>query len=352
MTVFYLTLISVYIFSLLARITRVKNKKAGIFFLIIVILILVLVSGLRNGIGDTGMYKHLYNLIGPEYDSQGGYEIGFILFLKMLKNFSDNPQFMIIVTSIITNVLNVISMYIFTEDSYFEIETFLYITSGYYTTTMNGIRQSLAASIIFFSTILLIRKKFIHYSIVILLMATIHTSAIIMIPIYFIVNQKAWDKKTNILFGLAIVGMFFYQPLMGLLEGTKYGGYADSTEGGASVIRIAVFIVPVILAYLKKDILKELWKESDVFINMTLICSLVMMFSSINWIFARFAIYFQLYNFVVLSFIISKALYGKERRVIYLALIGCYFIFFYYEQVISLGMNYTTDFKLLEFLYY
>ena len=58
MTVFYLTLLLVYIFSLMARIIRMKHKKIAWIFVIIVILILTLVSGLRSGIGDTYMYKH------------------------------------------------------------------------------------------------------------------------------------------------------------------------------------------------------------------------------------------------------------------------------------------------------
>ena len=113
MTVFYLTLLSVYIFSLVARIIRENHKKLAWIFVIVVILILTLVSGLRSGIGDTSMYKHTYTLIGPDFNADG-YEAGFIFFLKILKNFSDDPQFMLMITSIIINVLNVISMYIFT----------------------------------------------------------------------------------------------------------------------------------------------------------------------------------------------------------------------------------------------
>ena len=67
----------------MARIIRVNHKKIAWIFVIIVILILTLVSGLRSGIGDTYMYKHLYTLIGPEFNSDG-YEPGFIYFLQMV----------------------------------------------------------------------------------------------------------------------------------------------------------------------------------------------------------------------------------------------------------------------------
>ena len=351
MTVFYLTLVSVYIFSLMARIIRVEHRKIAWIFVIIVIFILTLVSGLRSGIGDTYMYKHLYTLIGPEFNSDG-YEPGFIYFLQMLKSISDDPQFMIMIISIIINVLNVISMYIFTKDGYFEIATFLYIASGYYTVTMNGIRQSLAASILFIATICIIKKKFIQYLIICLLMMSVHNSAFVMIPMYFIVKERAWSKRTNILYGLMLIGLFFYDPLMNMLQGSKYGVYSDFNEGGANPIRIAVFLMPIILSYMKKNIIRERWKEGDIFVNMNTICGIIMLFSALNWIFARFTIYFQLYSFIVFAFLLKNCFYGKEKKLIYFGVIVCYFLFFYYEQVISLGIKYRTDFDLMKFLFY
>lgn len=352
MAVFYLTLVAVYVFSLVARIIRIKHEKLAWIFVGIVIVILSLVSGLRSGIGDTYMYEHLYNLITPDYNANGGYEVGFIFFLKILKKISQNPIFMLMVTSIIVNLFNIISMYLFTKDGYFEIATFLYVASGYFTVTMNGLRQSLAASIIFLATVFIIKKKFIPYLITILLMITIHNSAFIMIPIYFIVNEKVWQKKINIIYGIMLIGLLFYNPLMKLLEGTRYGGYLDFNEGGASPIRIAIFLVPVILAYLKRDIIQDNWKEGNIFVNMSIICGIVMIFSLFNWIFARFTIYFQPYNFIVFSYILKNCFIGKEKRLIYFGLIVCYFLFFYYEQVISLNINYKSSLNLSDILFY
>lgn len=355
MTVFYLTLILVYIFSLLARIVRKKNKKYGIFFLIIVISILVLVAGLRNDIGDTGMYKHLYTLVGPGYSAGEGYEPGFIFFLKVLKVFSDNPQFMIFVTALITNVINISVIYSFTRDDYFELATFMYIASGYYIVTMNGIRQSLAAAFILLATYLILKGHFWRYCFVILILYTIHNSALIMIPVYFVVRQKAWTKNTYIIYGVTLIGLFMYQPfmniLMKVLGDSKYSVYSDFDGGGANPIRIAIFFVPVILAYMKRDSLKRRWDNQSIFVNMNIICLIVMLFSAFNWIFARFTIYFQLYSFILLPIIISKCLESKEKRLIYFLLIICYFIFFYYDHVITMNIVYTTDYNLREFLY-
>lgn len=355
MTVFYLTLVSVYFFSLLARVVRKKNEKYGIFFLVIVILIIVLVSGLRNGIGDTGMYKHLYILIGPDFGYDGGYEAGFILFLKILKSFSHNPQSMIFATALITNVINISVIYSFTKDDYFELATFMYIASGYYTVTMNGIRQSLAAAFILLATYLILKGDFWRYCFSILLLYTIHNSALIMIPVYFVVRQKCWERNAYIIYSITLIGLLMYQPFMKILMialgDSKYSVYSDFNDGGANPLRIAIFFVPVILAYIKRDLLKKRWEFESVFVNMNIICLIVMLFSAFNWIFARFTIYFQLYNFILLPIMIDRCLDKKEKRVIYFLLIICYFIFFYYDQVITMNIIYTTDYNLKEFLY-
>ena len=103
---------------------------------------------------------------------------------------------------------------------------------------------------------------------------------------------------------------------------------------------------------MKKNIIRERWKEGDIFVNMNTICGIIMLFSALNWIFARFTIYFQLYSFIVFAFLLKNCFYGKEKRLIYFGVIVCYFLFFYYEQVISLGIKYRTDFDLMKFLFY
>ena len=355
MTVFYLTILSTTILALIARVVRSENEKAGVFFLILIITIFVLVSGLRSGIGDTYMYRHLYGLIGPGYEANGGYEPGFILFFKILKSISSDSQFMLIVTSLIINVLNIVNIYKYSKNSYFELGIFMYVASGYYTVTMNGIRQSLAAAIIFYATTLIIKGKFKTYCAVILLMYTIHSSALIMIPVYFVVRFKAWDKVTNRLYALAGIGLFLYDPLMQLMirffGDSRYAQYAEFDEGGANLLRIAIFIVPVVLAYLKRGVIREKWEHGDIFVNMNIICMIVMLFSAYNWIFARFTVYFQLYSFILLPYIIKNCLTGKERRLIHFGLIVCYFMFFYYDQVITLGMRYTSPYNLNEFIF-
>ena len=353
MKVFYLTLFSTYILAFISRIhfKWEKNKKPMILMTLAVMIILVSVSGLRNGIGDTRDYMHLYDLVvRNEGNYKDAYEPGFLFLLKLLTNISSDPQIMLLVTAMVTNVLNIWVLRKYS--SLFELEVFMYITSGYFLVTMNGIRQALAAAILFISTKFIIDGRFKPFLIISLVASTFHTSALIMIPVYFIVRQEAWSKRIIYIILISSIMLVFMQPIMESIfaaaEGTKLGGYEEAVlgggEGGASIIRTFIAAIPEVVSYIYREKLKNTWPDSNIFINMSLINLILMSFALYNWLFARFNFYFQTYTFILLPYLIGNVFKRKERDLIYYLFVVCYFGFFYYEHVISLGMRYTSNY--------
>lgn len=332
---------------------RIKNLS--IVYVSLAALVFIIISGLRRGIGDTGMYMHSYRLMVQDPSSADfSRDAGFTALSFILSQISSNPQTLIFVVALITNGLNIAMFYKY--KSYLELQLYLYMASGYFTVTMNGIRQCLAAALVFVCNKFIVNGDFKKYLIFVLLISLFHGSALIMIPIYFIVRQKAWSKNVVKLIFLACIGVIFYdsfsEVLFKALQNTQYGHYSEFQEGGSSIIRTIVNAVPVILAYIKRDELKEKWPESNIFVNMSLINVIFVAFGMMNWIFNRFSLYFQLYNFILLPFIIKNCFKGKERRLIYIGFLICYFIFFYKEQVIQLGMNYNSDYLNFENIFY
>ena len=352
MTVFYLTLISTFILALSARVFGEKYKINWWIFTAAVILIFILVAGLRNNIGDTEQYVHSYNLLNEFTGfSDDAKDKGFTIFQLFLYNISNDPQFFIFVTSLITQLFNVITLAIY--KSYFELEVYMYITSGCFLVSMNGIRQAMVGAILFFSSRLIIKGKFIPYAIIVAILSTMHSSAMIMIPVYFVVREEAWSKRTKIIIGLSAIGfLFFYELMPAVFDAMGDSSYTEYEElmlsggGGSSFMRVIVNAVPVVMAYIFRDKLKESWPESNVFVNMSLINLIFITFALYNWIFARFQIYFQLYNFVLLPYMIKNCFERRqERDFVYYCFIICYFIFFYYEQVIGgVGLGYRSNF--------
>ena len=68
-----------------------------------------------------------------------------------------------------------------------------------------------------------------------------------------------------------------------------------------------------------------------------------MIISSQNWIFARFNIYFGLYNVILISWIVTL-FKEKNQRLVYYGILISYLIYFYFEQVISLNIIYISDY--------
>lgn len=348
MITFYITLIIVFIGSFLSRITYDKKYRYISFFWIsITILILISISGLRSGIGDTYFYKHSFTLLAQNPGSfkfKGDFALNLISLT--LINFTSNPQSLIFVAALITNLFNIIMFNKYR--SYLELQVYIYITSGYYIVTMNGLRQCIAAALVFACTPFIVKRKFFPYCILVILISTFHQSALALIPVYFVVREKAWSKKMLKFMMVAMFIIVFYQlvsPLIyKMLEATSYSKYSEFSEGGSSLMRTIVNSVPVVLAYLKREELEEKWQIKDVFVNMSIINLIFVALGMFNWIFNRFALYTQLYNFVLIPYIIKNCFRGKEKRLLYIGVIICYFIFFYREQFIGMEMKYTSDY--------
>lgn len=352
MTVFYGTLFSTFLFGLCSRFKGEKLKVNRYLFVFIIISIFILVSGLRANIGDTYAYIEGYEKLASFSGfTEDAKDKGFTIFQLFLYKISQDPQFMIFVTSFITQFCILYTLYKYR--SYYELEVFMYITCGVFLVTMNGIRQAIVGAILFFCTKLIIDGKFVLYSIITVILSTMHASALIMIPVYFIARQKAWEKNTFIIIGVSLIGFIFFYEIMpaffDALENTNYAQYEsfmDEDGVGSSFMRVLVNAVPVVLSYMYRDTLKKVWPDSDIFVNMSLINLIFTVFGLYNWIFVRFQLYFQYYNIVLIPYIIKNCIKDRSMRdLIYYLFIICYFIFFYYEQVIGgNGSGYRSKF--------
>lgn len=343
MGAFYGVLASSFIIGGGARLFKKENQKPLFLFYIAIMIIFIVMAGCRDGIGDTGMYRHLYGQVISGTVGEG-YEEGFVFFLTILSKISPDSQFMLFVTSFITQGL--IIWFLRKYSSYFELELFMYVASGYFVTTMNGVRQAMAAAILLLGTKFLIERKFTPYLILTLLMSTIHSSALVMIPVYFIVDNDNWSKNfaQTIIFMLivAIFGGVIMNIAFKVLDGTKFGEYSEFDEGGSSIFRTIIAMVPVILAYIQRHRLKDIFPQCDIFVNLSIVNMLIMALSLYNWIFARMTFYFMPYTFVLLPYCIKSIEEKDYRRLIYYSFLIGYAGFMYMEYVVSLGMNYTS----------
>lgn len=350
MSVFWVNLGFVYLCSTLARYfgrpvlsDQIKPRLVLVFF---VIASMVLVAGLQNNIGDTFIYMHSYALNDFSWeDVKSGKDAGFNMIQMVMQNFTKEPQVLIFVMALITNVLIIMTFYKYSR--LFELSIFVYITSGMFLVSMNGIRQFLAAAIVFAATKYLFEGNWKKYMLVVLIASTIHQSALILIPIYFIVRRKAWTWTTFSFLFLTIFLVLGYNQFstvfFSAIESTQYGHYKDFAEGGANFIRVIVYAVPIFLAYVGREKLRQVCPYSDYIVNLSILTFIFMVISTQNWIFARMTIYVGLYHVILISWICKVFAY-KDQKLIYYGILGCYLLYYYYDHVISLGVTYGSNY--------
>ncbi len=72
----------------------------------------------------------------------------------------------------------------------FELSVFLFLGTYHYYASFNGIRQYMVAAVLFWAVRYVISGSWKRYMSIVLLCSLFHSSALIMIPVYFLVRKK------------------------------------------------------------------------------------------------------------------------------------------------------------------
>ena len=105
----------------------------------------------------------------------------------------------------------------YSEDYWFSI--FLFVAStDYISWTFNGIRQFTAVVIAYAATPFILKKKYIPSILLILLASTMHQSVLLMIPIIFIIQGKAWNKKTVVCILACLTALLFVDQFTNIMD--------------------------------------------------------------------------------------------------------------------------------------
>lgn len=221
---------------------------------------------------------------------------------------------------------------------------FLFLASTDYISWMfNGIRQFTAVTITFIGIKFILDKKYVKAIVLILIASLMHQSALLMIPFIFIVQGKAWNKKT-LLFILAVIAVVvsvgeFTNILDSVLAETQYKNVVSDWQSweddGTHVLRVLVYAVPMILSLIG---LKYIRNADDPIINLSTNMSIVSvgfyvvsMFTSGIFI-GRLPIYFSLYSYILLPWEIDNMFTKRSARLVYVMTICAYLAFYYYQM--------------------
>lgn len=377
MTVYWFMMAWVIFFGILAQVTskrvcvgeylgeEVYEARAHLFMAVVTFAVIVFFAGARSYVADTTAYIKMFNdypLFQNAHDvifDSSAREPGFRLFSILIKTFiSDNYNVWLSIIAIISGICVMIPIYKYSCN--FGVSAFLFMASCQFTWMFNGMRQFLVAAIVFSCTGLILKNKTLLYIIIVCILSTIHKSAFILIPMYFIAKGEPWNKRTLLFIGCIILAMLFTSKFTNLLtdvvEQTDYASSVNefkATDDGTSPIRILVESIPIIMAFIYRNKIKDkLTPIIKLSINMSLIASGLYVISKVassGILLGRLPIYFSMYNLILLPWLLNNIFEKKEKNLLYYTMVLCYIAFFYYQMVITWGgMGYSSQLLNLE----
>lgn len=316
---------------------------------IILVLPLALWSGFRGDIADTTLYRKLFLEESrdlwdiPKVLFSDGKDTGFAALTIFIKHFignNDKLYFCLFAFFQMACICYVFRKY----SSDFWISIFLFVASTDYTSWMfNGMRQFIAVCMIFGSFDLMVKKKYIRLIIVILLASLIHGSALLMIPIIFVVQGKPWNIRTILmLLATAMVVLFIdrFTPLLSnLLADTQYNDIMTNeiwiNDDGTNIIRVLVYSVPMLFSLVGRKYINQANNPAmNICVNCTIVTTslyLVSVVTSGIYI-GRLPIYTTLMGYMILPWLINHMFNLDSARFIKAAMVVLYVVFYYYQM--------------------
>lgn len=229
----------------------------------------------------------------------------------------------------------------------FFMSMFLFVASTDYISWMfNGLRQFTAACIVLFAFHFILTKKYIYAIIIVLFASFFHGSALLVIPFIFIVQGKAWNKKTLLFLSGVIIAVSFVDQFTNILDtalsDTQYENVvSDWTQGqddGTNVLRVLVYSLPALISLYGK---KKIDQENDTVINVCTNMSIasagiyvVSMFTSGIFI-GRLPIYFSLFSYILLPWEIDKIFIRNTKSIFKFSIYFFYILYYVFAFIIQ-----------------
>jgi transmembrane protein EpsG len=346
MAIYLVNLLVVYISSLFARIAAKKRNieiktsyRLSSYFIFIALISLILVAGLRNGVGTD--YYTYHGLIGYFYELDftqviGGDSFGdkgFSVLTWVIGRFTIEPQVAFLVYAMIIIVFVVLTIKDY--GSPFELSMAVYILGLSYYSSFNGLRQWIACAVIFWGVRYVIKGNWKKYFLIVSLVSFIHLSAVIMLLVYFLIRVTNWKYTSVILTAVFAGGFLFYsgfiESIFTLLDGSQYGHYSTvltNTDNGANILRVLVWAIPIGASLVFRTKLGEKWPEGKYIVRLSFIGFLFAILSLKNASIYRMCMYFDIYNVLIIPRL-ATLFDKKTNRFIYYCIFICYFLYSY-----------------------
>ena len=329
-----------------------RERKVTKWWFAIVVFMPIIIMTVNRGptIGDTGNYIAHFQSMPSSFSELHDYYFSvpkdrayYTLGALIKCIFGNDYRFYFLIVALIQGygLLNLYRKY----SPEFLLAVFLFLVSTDYISWMqNGARQFVAVSICLLAAPFIMKKKYIPAVIIVIIASQFHQSALIVIPMIFIVQGQPWNKMTLFFILLSIIAVLFVNQFTNVLdialEETQYSNVVSdwqrSGDDGTNPLRVLIYSLPALLSLIGLRYIRE---ENDTVINfaanMSIITSglyLVSMVTSGVFI-GRLPIYASLYSQgILLPWEIEHMFNQGSVRIMKLFTIVFYIIFYFYQM--------------------
>lgn len=273
-------IISVFLSSSADKRFKNKRKKSGIFYLVLLILLLSLFAGLRTtDLGyDTSKYiMRTYKLLESGkslsylLDNYVVMEKGYLVYMSFLYNIWNNINFILTMLNLPVNIFFVIFMYHNKEKVSMKMMTIIYYCT-LYALSFNVIRQSISLSIFLLILVLLDKKKYFLSILLFIVGFMFHKSMIFALFALLIMlvsnSNKLSQKSKSILLSVttltSVFFLMFYENIISIsyslgLIGKRYLNYLEFGEYSTGInieysllfLKLSIIIILILYKRLK-----------------------------------------------------------------------------------------------------
>lgn len=313
---------------------------------------LFVISAIRYGLGTDYLYtyKPMFQLIATGHKLPNIVEPGYYFLNRFVLLFTSDYAGIFIVTAF----LFCFFMYkaIFEQSVSPVYSIILLLLTTFYFFSLNGVRQGIVIAMFFYSSKFIKRREFLKFLVVILLASTIHLSALIFLPIYFLCRIRI-RPLVGIVILLAEAGLstLIRLAIFNVAAKTKYAYYLQ-TDYVASKFDYSSFLIAIFILLFLYLFYSKAKENTDYifFVNCQFMACFFLILTYQIDIMKRFSASYQFIDVLYLPMITSSA-YIKDKRMRYainiliIVLFGAYM--FISTQVMGFGevLPYRTIFS-------
>lgn len=312
---------------------RVRHKKDALIPFLLITVFLICISGLRYYVGtDFGAYYHYQKYVNTLKDSIFSLnEPGYPLIAYITDIICPDGAVAIFLASLITIGLSLKTIYKYSDTLWFCLLLFLFF--GGWDGGFNGVRQYLAASVLFCGYPYLKKGNFWKYLLFVFLAFLCHKSALVMIVPFFLLRRKVNAKNIILLIVITIAATYSYDwvfDVANIVMDKTYTLENEYTAHAVNIIRVIVACAPIALfvpAWLGKTD-----EEHDFYLNIIIFAAVLRIITMKSALLYRIGIYTSLFEVMALPKLLS--VYNKrDRTIITIAMVVLYGAYWLYEII-------------------